>query len=274
MQQIINFLIRNKTFIIFLMLLALSLAFTIQSHSYHRSKFINSANWLSGGVYGTVNNINDYFHLREYNEQLASENRRLRNMIFNRETFPSDSLEIDSSIAGKFIFRNASIIKNSYDKQRNYLLIDKGHNDSIRQDMGVVSSDGLVGIIDNTSAGYATVQSVLNTISEINASVKNTNNFGSLQWDGKSANVVQLVDILSSAPIKPGDTIITGGMSSIFPKGILIGRIKDFRPDVSENYYIIDVELFNDMTTLDKVYVIENTDREEISNLEALTNEQ
>lgn len=275
MQQIINFLIRNKTFITYLVLLFVALGLTFNAHSYHNTKFVNSANWLTGGIYNTSDAITDYFHLREYNEQLVEENRQLRTLLFNKvETYNPESLFAGDSLLRNYRIHPASVIKNSFAKERNYLLIDGGKKDSIDQDMGVITSRGLVGIIDNTSGGYATIQSVLNTLSEINASVKNTNNFGSLQWDGKSLNVVQLVDILRAAPIKEGDTIITGGMSSIFPKGIPIGTIKDYELDVSENYYIINVELFNDMATLDHVYVIENLNREEILELEKMIDEQ
>ena len=276
MQQIINFLIRNKTFITYLVLLFIALGLTFNAHSYHNTKFVNSANWITGGVYNMSDGISDYFHLREYNQQLVEENQRLRSLLVNQPENipPAETLFPEDSLFGRYRVYPASIVKNSYAKERNYLLIDRGSSDSIGQDMGVISSRGLVGIVENTSSGYATVQSVLNTLSEINASVKHTNNFGSLQWDGKTMNVVQLVDILRAAPIKEGDTIITGGMSSIFPKGIPIGTIKDFQLDVSENYYIINVELFNDMGTLDHVYVIENLDRAEILDLEKLSDEQ
>ncbi|WP_224491595.1 rod shape-determining protein MreC [Robertkochia flava] len=275
MQQIINFLIRNKTFITYLVLLSVALGLTFNAHSYHNTKFVNSANWITGGVYNLSDGVSDYFHLREYNQQLVEENLRLRSLLVNQPEIitSGDSLFPADSLLRNYRIYPATVVKNSYSKERNYLLIDQGKDNNIGQDMGVISSHGLVGIVENTSSGYATVQSVLNTLSEINASVKHTNNFGSLQWDGKTLNVVQLVDILRAAPIKAGDTIITGGMSSIFPKGIPIGKIRDFELDVSENYYIINVELFNDMATLDHVYVIENLDREEILELEKQTDE-
>jgi rod shape-determining protein MreC len=276
MQQIINFLIRNKTFIAYLVLLFIALGLTFNAHSYHNTKFVNSANWITGGVYNTTDAISDYFHLKEYNEQLVKENLELRSRLFNTAATRAADLSLPEtdSLQKRFEVYPAAVIKNSFSKERNYLLVDRGAKDSIAQDMGVITSQGLVGIIENTSSGYATVQSILNTLSEINASVKHTNNFGSLRWDGASPNTVQLVDILRAAPIKEGDTIITGGMSSIFPKGVPIGTIRDFTLDISENYYIINVALFNDMTTLDHVYIIKNLDRDEILNLENTTNEQ
>lgn len=268
MQQIVNFLIRHKTFITFFVLFCFSLFLVFQSHSYHNTKFVNSANWLSGGIFNMTNNVGDYLYLKQYNQQLVKENSYLRKQLINRDIPISDSLKDSDSLDRKFKIHPASIIKNSYNKLQNYLLVDKGSTDGIAQDMGVITSQGIVGIIENTSSNYANIQSVLNSFSEINAAIKNTNNFGSLKWNGEDFNVVQLVDVLRSAPIQKGDTIITGGMSSIFPKGILIGTIKDFSLDASQNYYLIDVDLFNDMTTLDQVYILENLNREEIIELE------
>ncbi|NNF83383.1 MAG: rod shape-determining protein MreC, partial [Flavobacteriaceae bacterium] len=121
------------------------------------------------------------------------------------------------------------------------------------------------------SSGYARVLSILNTTSRINAQLKKSDHFGTLTWDGASPLTVQLIDIPKQAPLSAGDTIITGGRSAIFPKGIPVGTVKSFDLDETENYYTVHINLFNDMTNVGHVYVIENNDREEI---EALQNEQ
>jgi len=92
-------------------------------------------------------------------------------------------------------------------------------------------------------------------------------------WDTKSPHVVQLNEISKIAPLKKGDTIVTSGRSVIFPKGIPIGTIQDFRLDVAENFYTIDVKLFNDMTDIEYVYIIENVDKSEINSLLKPSNE-
>jgi rod shape-determining protein MreC len=267
MQQIINFVIRNKTFLLFLLLFGISLTLTIQSHSYHRSKFINSANALTGGVYGTFNSIGKYFNLKDKNKILAEENTRLRNQLLNLSR-SNDSAYTDSSyLRTSYKVISAEVYKNSYSSSDNYLTINRGKNDNVKEDFGVISSKGIIGIIDNTSNNYATVLSILNTNSKINAKIKATNHLGSLEWDGKSPYFTQLVDVSKFAPIKIGDTIETGGQSAIFPKGIGIGTIEKFETDISGDTYNIEVKLFNDMTNLGTVYIIENLDKEEIFNL-------
>lgn len=267
MQQIVNFIIRNKNFLLFLLLFGCSLLFTIQSHSYHKSKFINSANFLSGGVYNSVNNINNYFNLKSQNQLLSEENKRLRSILYNNGT-TIDSVFIDSLMFNEsYRFYTSNIIKNSYSSSNNILALNKGRNDSVKQDFGVISSKGIIGIIDKTSNNYSTVISVLNMTSRISAQLKKTNHFGTLTWNGKAPEFNQLIDIPKIAPVAKGDTIITSGRSSIFPKGIPIGVIEDFKLDRAENYYEINVRLFNDMTSVEHVYIIENTNKEEIKNL-------
>lgn len=267
MQQIINFIIRNKTFLLFLLLFSISVLFTIQSHSYHKSKFINSANFLTGGVYNSVNNISDYFNLKSQNQLLAEENNQLKSLLYNSKNV-NDSTYVDSlPFYNQYVFTSANIIKNSYSATDNILLVNKGTNDSIKQDFGVITSKGLLGIVDKTSNNYATVISILNTTSKISAQLKKTNHFGTLTWNAQNPAFTQLIDIPKIAPVKIGDTIVTSGRSSIFPKGIPIGTVADFQLDNAENYYEINVTLFNDMTNIEHVYIIENTDTEEITNL-------
>jgi len=267
MQQIINFLIRNKTFLLFLLLFSISLFLTIQSHTYHKSKFINSANFLTGSIYQTVNNFKQYLGLKEENRILLEENNRLKTILFNSETEQLNQPFSDQNTSNNYKLIPAKVYKNNYAAINNYLTINKGEKDSIIQDFGVITSNGIIGIIDNTSRSYARVMSILNTNSRINALLKKSNHFGTLKWNTESPEIVQLVDIPKLAPIKVGDTIITGGRSTIFPKGIGIGKVVSFNLDETENYYIIDVKLFNDMTSIGHVYIIENVDAEEISTL-------
>lgn len=267
MQQIINFLIKNKNFLLFLLLFCVSLFFTFQSHSYHKSKFINSANFLTGGIYESVNGIGQYFNLKEENQKLLEENNRLKSILFNEDEDLKESFNLDSSLAKQFRLTAAQVYKNSYSATNNYLTINKGERDSIKEDFGVITSKGIVGIIDNTSNKYARVLSVLNSNSRVNAQLKNSNHYGTLKWDGDSPQNVQLVDIPKQAPITIGDSIITGGLSTIFPKGIPIGSVISYKLDQTENYYNVEVSLFNDMTNIGHVYIIENKDADEINTL-------
>lgn len=269
MQQIFSFLFKNSYRLLFLLLLVLSLGLTIQSHSYHKSKVISSANFLTGGIYQKVNNINEYFNLKSQNDELAFENARLKALLFNIK----DSTKLPEIDTIKGVKKTdviiSKVIHNSYSKHENYLTINNGSKDGIKQDMGVINSAGIIGIIDDVSPGYATVISILNVKSQINAKLKKSNHFGSLVWNGKSTGFVQLIDVPRLAGVRKGDTIVTGGQSHIFPENIGIGTIEKVYTDDETNYYTLDIKLFNDMTNLGYVYIIKNKDREEIIQLES-----
>ena len=138
--------------------------------------------------------------------------------------------------------------------------------------MGVVNSKGILGITESVLKQYSRVRSILNKNSKINAKLKNSNYFGSLTWDGFDYNVTQLLDIPRQANLKVGDTIITGGMSSIFPEGIPIGRVVNIINEATIKR-IINIKLFNDMSNLKNIYVIKNFDKQQIINLEKTNNE-
>jgi rod shape-determining protein MreC len=268
MQQIFSFIIKNSNRLLFLLLLGISLSLTIQSHSFHRSKVISSANFLSGGVYEKINSFEEYLHLSEQNEELARENANLRSLLFKTK----DSAEIPNLDSLKGVLPKdiivTKVIRNSYNVYENFLTLKAGAKEGVRPDMGVINSLGVVGITDNVSANYSTVISILNTKSQINAKIKNSDHFGSLIWNGKSTGFVQLIDVPRLASVKKGDTIVTGGQSVIFPENIGIGTIYKLETDTETHYYTITVKLFNDMTNLGYVYIIKTENSEEIRNLE------
>lgn len=270
MQQIISFLINNKYFLLFLFLEIIALSFTIQSHSYHRSRFINSSNYITGGIYSNFNTINEYFHLTEYNSQLAEENVKLKNLITqkNQQKPAKEFTRLDSLVyKQKYNFISAKVSKNDYLKSNNYLTLDRGKNDGIKKELGVITSKGIIGVTTKVSSHYTTVMSILNENSRINARLLNNNHFGTLIWNGKDYKTLQFEDLPRQANIKLGDTLITGGKSTIFPEGILIGKIKNFK--IKDNkYQIINIQPFNDMSAIRHVNVITNLDKLEIQQLE------
>lgn len=268
MQQILFFLIRNKNFLLFCFLFLLSLTLTIQSHSFHKNKFINSANFFSGGIYSIKSNVTDYFNLKKENKILLEENARIKKRLESIKLLDLTT-EIDTTtLPSKYHFVSAKIINNTYSKSKNILTLNKGVKKNIKIDMGVITSKGVVGIVKNTSANYSTVQSILNTNSQINTKLKKSNHFGSLIWNTKNPHIVQLIDIPRLAPLIIGDTVVTGGRSTIFPEGLLIGIIKDFSLNENNNSFTLNIQLFNDMTNLEHVYIIENFDANEINMLE------
>jgi rod shape-determining protein MreC len=253
----------------------IALAFTFNNLDFHKSKFVNSANSITGGLYSQASSISEYLNLKSENKILAEENTRLRNLLDKKPfvNFDKDSIVIDTTVIDttKYIqqyrYTTSKIIKNNYSREFNFLTIDKGENQGIEKEMAVINSKGIIGIIDNNRNNYARVQSILNRNSKINARLKNSNYFGTLGWNGENYNIVQLSDIPRQAPLKIGDTIETGGKSTIFPEGILIGTISSINKGNSVDNKV-NVTLFNDMSNLGYVYVIKNFNKLEINSLE------
>ncbi len=269
MQQIFSYIFKNSYKLLFLLLIGISLTFAIQSHSYHRSKIISSANFVSGNVYEKVSWVESYFNLRIQNSELAQENSRLKGLLFNKKDSVK-TLKTDSVFGvSKFNIIMSKVIHNSYTFPKNYLTINAGSKNGVETDMGVVNDLGIVGIVEKTSDHYATVQSILNLNSKINAKIKNANHFGTLIWDAKSTGFVQLIDVPRLASVKKGDTIVTGGESEIFPENVNIGKIDKIYIDNKTHYFTLSVKLFNDMTNLGNIYIIKSRDKNEIINLES-----
>ncbi|WP_456420587.1 rod shape-determining protein MreC [Lutibacter sp.] len=270
MQQIFFFIRKFRYFLLFLLLEIFAVILTIQHHSYHTSKFINSANFISGGIYNKVNSINEYFLLKSENKILSEENVRLKNLLEQKEINYNERIftVIDSSkYFQKYEYYSAKVINNNYTKRNNTLTLNKGSKHGLTPDLGVINSKGIIGIVENTSSNFSTVISILNKSSKINVHLKNSNHFGTLIWDGEDYNITQIVDIPRQAKIKIGDTVVTGGKSIMFPEGINVGTIKDFTFE-NNQYQKINVLLFNDMSAISYVEVIKNLQKIEQKNIE------
>jgi len=273
MQQLIYFIKKFRFFLLFLLLEIFAFNFTLQYHSYHKSKFVNSANLISGGLYNKLNSITQYLHLKTENQLLIEENVHLKNLLDKKGVVPTPaSIQVTDSVLynQKYEYTTAKIINNNFTKRNNYLTINKGSKEGVETESGVINGRGIIGVIKNTSSNYATILSILNNNSKINVRLKNNTHFGTMVWDGDDYNTTQITDIPRQAIIKKGDTIITGGKSSLFPEGIPVGTIKDY--DIKNNQYIqINVVLFNDMSALENVQVIKNLEKIEQRNLEQQT---
>lgn len=274
MQQLTYFFQKYKYFLFFLLLSFIAIALTINNNTFHKSKFISSANVITGGIYEKTSELSDYFHLEKHNKELILENTKLKNKLESILVLLDSTVHekiIDSLYNQVYTYTNAKIIKNEYIKQNNFILVDKGSNDSIYPEMAVINSKGIIGITDQVSPKYARVQSILNTNSKINARLKNSFHFGTLKWNGKDYNTVQLADIPRQAEVKVGDTVVTGGKSTIFPEGVLIGTVKEINHlnTISQ----IDIQLFNDMSNLGYVYIYKSLNKLEINALEEKGNE-
>jgi len=274
MQQLIYFIVRYRYLFFFLILEAIAISLIFNNHDFHKSKFLNSSNRLAGSLYASTRTIKDYFGLRGENAQLLSENLFLKNRIEKLKHILNQPPPLGNSdfpdLKTRYSYIKGKVEKNQYSNKHNFLTINLGKVDGVFDEMGVINSRGIIGITEIVSTNYSRVQSILNKNSRINAKPKNSHYFGSLIWNGLDYNTVQLSDLPRHAILKTGDTIITGGMSSIFPEGIPIGKIVNIDQWNSIDR-VVDVRLFNDMSNLREIYVIKDFDMREIRDLESIT---
>ncbi|MDG1452712.1 MAG: rod shape-determining protein MreC [Polaribacter sp.] len=275
MQQIIYFFQKFKYFLFFLFLEFIALTLTFNNLNFHKSKFVNSANSVTGIFYTTLSNSKEYLSLKSKNQSLQEENTKLKNDLEKNKLFFSTDISVIDTVKyhQKYTYTEAKIINNNYSKPHNFLTINRGLNKGIVKEMAVINRRGIIGITENVSNNYTRVQSILNKNSNINARLKgNTAYFGTLKWNSIDYNTVQLHDIPRQAPLKIGDTIETGGKSTIFPEGIPIGTVSKINKRNTANSKI-NVTLFNDMSNLENVYVVKNLHKQEIQLLENNSNE-
>lgn len=272
MQHFYYFIVKYQYFLLFLLLESFAFSLTVLNHSYHKSIFINSANQVTGSVLERINNFESYLDLNENNQLLLEENSKLKNELALLKAQIGTSLDSGYlKFDQKYKYIPAVVIRNEFTKLNNYLTLDKGTLDSVKIDLGVINEKGIIGVVNNTSKNYATVISILNQKSKINVKLKKTDYFGSLVWDGNHYNILQLIDLPRQAIIHVGDTVITGGQSTIFPLGVPVGRIQYIK--TNNNYYTkIDIKLFNDMSNIGHVYLIINKDSSQVKTLENLNN--
>jgi rod shape-determining protein MreC len=173
----------------------------------------------------------------------------------------------DSLAQRKYMYMTTRVINNTVNKQYNFITLDRGSEGGMKPDMAVVSTDGIVGVVKSVSENYSSVLSVLNRDFNVSAKIKKNGYFGPLSWGGTSAHYATLVDIPHHVKIAEGDTIVTSGFGGVFPEGIMIGIISNFKLK-GGNYYEIKVQLSNDFRKLDYVKVIRNYAKSEIDSLE------
>ena len=268
MQWVLNAIIRYKNFLLFFFLLSISLLYSAKKSDYHNTQLAKSSLFLAGIIHQSFDNFSLYFDLKEENQRLQLENNTLKNLVLEKFKQSEISALEDENLAGpNYWSLPAKLIRNSYTQNRNILLLNKGENDGVTKEMGVIGTKGIVGVVNQTSKGYATVLSILNLDLKINAKFQNSNVFGSLSWTGKAPNKMLLLDVSVINPVKVGDTLVTGGISSYFPEGIVIGTVTEIERPNNGGYYDIEIELINNMTDIKYVYVIGNNRREEIIEL-------
>lgn len=251
---------------IFVFLETIAVYLIVSNNSQQGAVFFNSSNRLSGNILNTQNNVIEYFSLSSVNESLSEKNAELLSELEKyRQRKESTFIEIDSSFVNVFQFKGAKVINNSINLSQNFITLNKGSKDGIKEGMGVFNEEGVVGRIKGVTANYASVISLLHTELLVSSKIVSNEVFGSTKWDGRDPKFAKLLYVPRHVEVKKGDQVVTSGYNAIFPEGISIGTIVEVKPGPETNYLDITIELATDFTRLSFVYLVENEQAEEIN---------
>ncbi|HIY89426.1 MAG TPA: rod shape-determining protein MreC [Candidatus Bacteroides pullicola] len=275
MRNLLNFLVKYNYWFLFILLEVASFVLLFRFNRYQQSVFFTSANAVAGKLYEVTGSIAAYFHLKETNEDLLDHNIRLEQRVAQLERtlldarsdttlyHSLDSVPRDHS----YSLYKARIIKNSLNRLDNYLTLDKGSADSIRPEMGVVSANGVVGIVYKTTPHYALVISLLNSKSSLSCKIQGSDYFGYLKWEGGDSQYAYLRDLPRHAEFSVGDTVVTSGYSAVFPPGLLVGYIDEMSDSHDGLSYLLKIRLATDFGRVSDVRVIANHNLPELKQL-------
>ncbi|MCF6171351.1 MAG: rod shape-determining protein MreC [Bacteroidales bacterium] len=255
MYNLLAFFWKYRFFAFFVLLEVVSLWLLSNSYSYHKSLRFNAVNDATGNLFSSYNNVASYFSLRKENEKLLAENALLRNSL------PSSFLITDTAFTftdSLYHYLPARVLSNSVNKRNNFILVNKGWVHGVEKEMGVISGQGIAGIVIGTSKHYSSIMSVLHQNSRISGRIKKNKQLVTVVWNGQNYSEGLVSDIPSHIRLQRGDTIVTSGNSLIFPEGIVIGTVTEQR--IPENKSLGEATLVfgTDFNGLQHVYLIKN----------------
>lgn len=265
---------RLYVLLLYILLQAAAITMLVRNSYFQQSFIMRGIHGIQYGLWEKSANIKNYFQLRSLNRTLAEENAQLRNRLSQltdleslyRSAMASDSLTVRDRAA--FFYIPAEVVHSTTQRQNNFLIINKGKAQGVRPDMGVICNKGVVGIVNHVTQNYASVISLLNISQRISARLLPEGSTGTLLWPGKSSRTMLLTDFLQHQNVHLGDTVVTSGLSAVFPPDIPIGSVSG--QAVKKGIYLdLDVSLFMRFENLRYVTVAGQRYQDEIqSNIE------
>jgi len=281
MRNLLNFLIKYYYWFLFFLLEIISFTLLFRFNHYQKSSFFTSSNAVAGEIYKIKGDVTSYFYLKEANEDLLDRNMLLEQQLANlRKELQGrgvDSLEVDGMnnlVAKNSHLIKANVINSSLIKADNYITLDKGSNDGVHSEMGVIDRNGVVGIVYMTTPKYSVVISMLNTKCRIGCKILGSGYFGTIKWEGRDSRYAYLDDLPRHAKFGLGDTIVTSGYSDVFPAGIMVGTVDHIGNSKDGLSYQLKVRLATDFGKLNSVRVLPKATQMEQKLLEESANKQ
>ena len=270
MRNLLAFISRYQFLFFFLIYLIISFILLYNNNYYQRSKVVSTTSGITGKLNEYYDNFTGFFELKRSNEELAGENARLRSLLnIKSKAIPDSLMVLESGLSIRYI--SAKMISNSTQFRNNYFMLDKGYRAGIKKDMGVITMNGVVGIIIDVSENYSSGISILHKDSKISARIKKNDQLVNISWDGINYRLGDISHIPTHVNLVNGDTILTSGNSQIFPEGLMVGTVEYVEDEMDNMFKKGKVRFSVDYNQVTYVYVVENTLRDEILRLKTTT---
>ena len=268
MHNLTEFLAKHNHWFVFLVLEVVSMVLLFRYNSYQGSVWFSSANAVTGKVYEWDSAVESYFSLSGINSQLTQRNAFLEQQIrmlddsIARLTRSQDTAV--TRLSSMVPFQGcrlipAKVVANMVNRYDNLITIDKGSADGVKRDMGVVCGMGVVGIVYLVSEHYSIVIPALNSHSNISCTIQRRGYFGYLRWRGGSSQLAYLEDVPRHAHFKLGDNVVTSGYSSVFPPGVMVGKVLHVFNSADGLSYRVQVKLSTDFARLRDVCLVDDS---------------
>lgn len=279
MYKLIEFLRRIHVVLLFIIIEAIALNYYAHSSFYTQAKILSRANSVVGGLQRSVFSVKHFFTLRSENEMLSARVAELEHSLAayrereaNMATDTLSMAQIDSAFVEQltqYSYTPARIISNTINRNRNYITLNRGRQHGITEDMAVISPDGsMVGYIVGCSDRYSVAISILNDKFTTSGKIVGDDHFGSITWNGRSPHKVQMSELTKYAEFEVGASVVSSGLSHIFPEGVKIGVVESFSENDNQTSFDVVVRLAADMTKVSNVLVISNNGYIEATELE------
>lgn len=266
MRNLLAFLAKYNHWFVFILLEVICFVLLFRFNNFQGSVYFSSANAVAGKVYEYNSSVTTFFNMSQSNKKLSERNlileQQVRALTQYIATHHGDSLAMEQcqkqALAG-FKLIPAKVIQSTINREDNLITIDKGKADGIREDMGVACGTGVVGVVYMASDHYSIVLPVINVNSNISVMIRKRGYFGFLHWKGTPSDIAYVDDVPRHARFALGDYVVTNGYSSIFPPGIMVGKILHVFNSSDGLSYRVQLRLSTDFGKLRHVCVIDNS---------------
>lgn len=270
MRNLLQFIVRYSNFLLLLGLEVVAFIFVVRGNRYQYVAVSGAANAVTGSIQLMQDNVTSYFHLRSDNAQLLDENARLNAEII-RLTNAGDTATADKDayIAADldYTFIPARVVAFSEDRHHNFITLNKGSRDGITPDMGVIGKDGVVGVVKTVSSHFAVVAPIIHEGLFISSMIRKNNYMATLRWQMPDIHRARLEDVARHVDVKEGDSIVTSGLSAIFPADVPVGVVREVSLGEGDSYYDIRVQLATDFNSLRTVHILRYNHRNELDSI-------